>query len=155
MSASKIMSGKESMISRSNSLSSTMGTKNAAFVEEVILTVIKRHNMSKLAIELIKSITLCEQHPRPEQLIIVCTMLLKKSTLIINSLAKFMKYCKGIPQLELNQKQRNRMLKSSDFIKLQPIIDGQVKQQRKLYEQALEGIYLDNVKLLQNKRFNQ
>lgn len=46
------------------------------------------------------------------------------------------------------------MMKSVDFIKLQPIIDLQVKQQRRLYEQSLEAIYLDNVKLLQNKRFN-
>jgi len=61
MSMSKIMSGKESMVSRSNSVStvSMMDGKNAAFVEEIMMMIIKRHNMVKFLVELIKNITLC------------------------------------------------------------------------------------------------
>ena len=55
------MSGKESMVSRSNSVStvSMMDGKNAAFVEEIMMMIIKRHNMVKFLVELIKNITLC------------------------------------------------------------------------------------------------
>lgn len=37
---------------------------------------------------------------------------------------------------------------------MQPLIETEVKVQKKQFEVALEWIYLDNVKILQNKRFN-
>ena len=87
-------------------------------------------------------------------LLIFVTLLLKKSTLILSGIGKFMRYGKGIQGLELNEKDRNRFFKSMDYAKMQPLIEAEVKVQKKQFEVALEWIYLDNVKILQNKKFN-
>ncbi len=65
-----------------------------------------------------------------------------------------MKYGKGIEGMELKEKERNKFFKSIDYAKMQPLIENEVKVQKKQFEVALEWIYLDNVKILQNKRFN-
>lgn len=113
----------------------------------------KRRNIARLLIELFKNVVE-SNYPVAADLLIFVTLLLKKSTLILNGIGKFMKYGKGIHGMELNEKDRNKFFKSIDYAKMQPLIETEVKVQKKQFEVALEWIYLDNVKILQNKRFN-
>ena len=44
-----------------------------------------------------------------------------------------MKYGKGIPGLDLNEKERNKLFKSSDYAKMQPLIEAEVRIQKKQF----------------------
>ncbi len=81
----------------------------------------KRRNMARLLIEIFKNVVE-SNYPNAAELLVCVTLMLKKSTLILNGVGKFMKYGKGIAGLELNEKERNKFFKSSDYAKMQPII---------------------------------
>lgn len=57
--------------------------------------------MAKLLIDLFSCITVFP-FQNPSTLIILSTLLLKKSTIIMNNIAKFMKFGKGITDIDLN-----------------------------------------------------